>query len=135
MCSVCRRHWHMHALQTGLKCRMARVAGESGTFVWPSSRKVAAAKQVRAAGFSGYSLQWRIPFSQRTRSRVVRVWLHAISCALARARVSAFYNGGSCTRAMKKRDIRTLTSVTKQGRRNRSGQSRTTLQRSRNQYS
>ena len=95
------------------------------------------------------SSQWRIqggggpgglgpPFSQRTRSRVARAWLHAILCALARARVSAFYNGGSCTRAMKKRDIRNLTSVSKQGRRNQSGwsgQSRTTLQRSSNQYS
>ena len=78
------------------------------------------------------------PFSQRTCSRGVRAWFLAILCALARARVSAFYNGGSCTRAMKKRDIRTLTSVTKQGQRNWSGwsgQSRTTLQRSSNQYS
>ena len=81
---------------------------------------------------------WAPPFSQQTRSRMVTAWLHAMLCVLARARVSAFYNAGSCTRAMKKRDIRTLTSVTKQGRRNRSrrsDQSLTTLQRSSNQYS
>ena len=56
----------MHALQTSLKCCMAPVAGESSTFVWPSSSKVAAAKQVQAAGFSGYSLSppslFSIPF-------------------------------------------------------------------------
>ena len=40
-------------------------------------------------------------------------------CALARAPVSAFHNAGSCTQAMKKRNIRTfftVTSVTKRSR-------------------
>ena len=35
-----------------------------------------------------------------------------ILCALACSRVNAFYNAGSCTQAMKKRDIRTFFTVT-----------------------
>ena len=71
-----------------------------------------------AAGTSQWRIQgggaqgaWAPPFSQQTRSRIVRAWLHGILCAPARARVSAFYIAGSCTQAMMKRDIRTLTSV------------------------
>ena len=67
--------------------------------------------QWRIRGGRGEQGAWAPPFSQRTRSHMVRAWLHAMLCALARARVSAFYNAGSCTRAMKKRDIRALTSL------------------------
>ena len=41
---------------------------------------------VADSGGGGGQGAWAPPFSQRTRSRMVRAWLHAMLCALARAR-------------------------------------------------